>query len=343
MAASRCFSLIEVNLFVLDFHFSSKPPASAPAPPAPPPATTTAAAATMSTPNYEMEEAAFDQLRVIDDDDVSDDDYDDASEHSDVDAFDSLSLDDENGASSSSDSSSESEDESGASAAQRERQIDDQHQQEVQRLVSSKEELQKKILLVLKRVRRLISMIHKSQALTSFVRNEANRHQINIDAMGSGEQNETINELVKDFHVRWSSTYLMLTRLIAARKIVNEMTHSLPNRDRLTMKKLEKLKALAFSHLDWELLQALANILAPFHLATVCLSGRQYPTLSLSYWIEQNLRLYLSTDVPNMPLENSLRRLLLDKFEFYFDTKMKAEQKHAKLVSKHSRNQPEFC
>lgn len=240
----------------------------------------------MWSSNYEMQEEESDQLRLIDDDDVCDDDCDDASEHSDVDAFDSLSLEEGNAASSSSDSSSESEDESGATAAQRERQIDDQHQQEVQRLVSSKEELRKKILLVLKRECRLISMIHKSQALISFVRNEANRHQINIDAMSNGEQNETINELVKDFHVRWSSTYLILARLIAAWKMVNEMTYSLPNRDRLTMKKLKKLKGKSFGHLDWELLQALANILAPFHLATVCLSGRQYPTLSLSYWIE---------------------------------------------------------
>lgn len=282
-----------------------------------------------------MEEEASDQLRLIDDDEVSDDNYDDASEHSDVDAFDSLSLDEENDLSSSSDSSSESDDESHRNALQRERHVDDHQQQEMQRLALNNDELQEKILVLLKRVRRLIKMIQKSRALTSFVRNEANRQQINVETM-DGEENGKINDLIKDFHVRWSSTYLMLVRFITARKIVNEMTHSLPNRNRLTIRNLQKLKALSFTHLDWELLQALANILAPFHLATVCLSGRQYPTLSLSYWIEKNLRTYLSIDAPNMPLENALRRLLLNRLEFYFDMKMKADQKHAKLVSKNS-------
>ena len=227
------------------------------------------------------------------------------------------------------------------SPTQRERYIDDIQHPELHRLISNTEEFQKKIFTVLKRVRRLISMIHKSQVLTSFVRREANRKQFNLapNSNANVDQNEKINESVKDFHVRWSSTYLMLTRLIAARQIINEMTYSPQTCIRSTIKQIKKLKSLAIIHLDRELLEALANILGPFYLATLCLSGRQYPTLSLSYWIEQNLRVYLSTDSPDNPLENSLRHVILPQLRLYFDSKVTPEQKDAKLVSRNFSNQ----
>lgn len=91
---------------------------------------------------------------------------------------------------------------------------------------------------------------------------------------------------------------------------------------------------LTFTHLDWEILQGLASVLAPFHLATLCLSARKYPTLATSYWICQNLRLYLSNEVSDSSLETALKRVLLEKFIYHFDSKLTSDQKNLKLVSR---------
>ncbi|CAF4445859.1 unnamed protein product, partial [Didymodactylos carnosus] len=138
---------------------------------------------------------------------------------------------------------------------------------------------------------------------------------------------------VRDFHVRWNSTYLMLTRLLAVQQIINDITYTPQPRTGLTAKHIKKLKSLANNHLDWELLQSLATALTPFYLATRCLSGRQYPTLTLSYWVTQNLHLFLSTEIPDAPLENAFLHLLLNKFRFYFESKVTFEQKRGKLIA----------
>ena len=179
-------------------------------------------------------------------------------------------------------------------------------------------------------------MINKSSNLTSFVRNEIKRKQIALDAAtaAANEEKIKINDLVNDFYIRWSSTYIMLRRLLMVQSIINNITHS-PHADiGLTAKQVKKLRSLRNNHFEWELLQSLSNVLAPFYLATKCLSGRKYTTLSLSYWVSQNLSIYLTTETPNAMLENGLKSLLFNKFNLYFNTKMTNEQKCAKLVSR---------
>ena len=80
-------------------------------------------------------------------------------------------------------------------------------------------------------------------------------------------------------------------------------------------------------------IQALAGVLAPCHLATRCLSTRKYPTLTMSYWIKQNLTFYLSTERSEVFIEYALNQLLLEKFEIYFESIVTLEEKNSKLVS----------
>ena len=301
----------------------------------------TAATTTRSTTDSDQE---VDEIRLVDHEQVPDDCSTDGSDVSDDNESESIASDDDTDTSSSessSDEEEEEEEEEESSPPQRGHQGEEyEEQKELKQLLSSSDELKNKIYQLFKRTRKLISMIHKSSILTGFVRDEARRKQIGVTSSGDSNTGKKIkiSELVKDFHVRWNSTYLMLTRVLTVQQIVNDITYSPQAGIGLKIKQIKKLRSLVNTHLDWELLQSLANVLSPFFLATLCMSGRRYPTLALSYWIEKNLRAYLSTRMPEAPMENALRRLLLTRFDFYFTSKISTEQKDGKLVSESKRS-----
>ena len=283
------------------------------------------------------EEQKLNEIRLVDNDQVSDSCSEDMTDNSD-DEESVLPLTSANNTETSTESSTddEEEDQEGYRALlQHERQVEEQEQKELEILLSNKEELKKKIHALLKRTRKLVSIVRKSSVLTSFVREEARRKQIelNLINVSNNEQKVQVNELVKDFYVRWSSTYLMISRLICIQQIINDITYTPQARIGLSYGQIKKLKSSTYTHLDWEILQALASVLAPFHLATRCLSTQKYPTLAMSYWIKQNLNFYLSTQRPEVPIENALKQLLLEKFKIYFDSMVTLEEKNSKLVS----------
>lgn len=275
----------------------------------------------------------LEELRIVDHDVLTDEwiDCDDDDSDSD-DGDDVRTISGEGESDSSSDTDSDDDDDSTRSQSQEEK----EEQELIEHLLSNSDELKNKIFHLLKKVRSLIKMIHKSSILTTFVRNEIERKQVALNARSdlSDEEKVKINDIVNDFHIRWNSTYLMLVRLLVVQQIINDLTYSSHVHVGLTMKQVRKLRSFANNHLDWELLQSLTNVLAPFYLATQCLSGRKYSTLSLSYWITQNLFVYLTNQISDSPLEKGLKQLLLNKFNLYFKTKATREQQCAKLVSK---------
>ena len=236
---------------------------------------------------------------------------------------------------SSSDDSSDDNDDPSRSQVQDRQTQDDEEEREMEQLLSNCDDLKNKIFSLIKKNRSLIKMIHKSSILTAFVRNGIQRKQIALNAASDAKNEERvkINDLVIDFHIRWNSTYLMLERLLVVQQIINDITYSSHAHIGLTPKQVKKLRSFANNHLDWELLQSLANVLAPFYLATKCLSGRKYSTLSLSYWITENLFVYLTNRTFDSRLENALKELLFHKFNLYFKTKITHEEECAKLVS----------
>ncbi|CAF3572632.1 unnamed protein product, partial [Rotaria sp. Silwood1] len=165
--------------------------------------------------------------------------------------------DDENESDSYSD---RSDDDSTYSQSQQDRQLQQgDKEQELQLLLSNPDKLKNKISSLLKKKRKLIKMINKSSNFTSFVRNEIECKQMALNATTgpTDEEKIKINHLVNDFYIRWTSTYIMLIRLLLVQSIINNITYS-PHADiDLATKQVKKLPSLRNGHLEWKLLQSL--------------------------------------------------------------------------------------
>ncbi|CAF1298723.1 unnamed protein product [Adineta steineri] len=283
----------------------------------------------------ELEKSRLVDMGVIVDEWVDyDENYLNDEDDGDADHVPTLADDDESD--SYSDSSDDDDNNPTLTQAEQDHRIQEEKEnQEIKQLLLNPDELKKRISYLLKKVRKLIKMINKSSLLTTFVRAEIKRRQIDLDINinSTNEKKIKVNDLVNDFYIRWNSTFIMLARFSAAEQLVNDITYSPPSHIGLTVKQITKLRSLQNNHLQWKLIKSLADVLAPFYFATKCLSGRQYPTLSLSYWTTNFLFLHLTNEKLSSPLENGLKKLLFDKLTFYFKTNATYEQQCAKLIA----------
>lgn len=88
-------------------------------------------------------------------------------------------------------------------------------------------------------------------------------------------------DLTLDMKIRWSSSYVMISRFVFFNSIITSLTYNPPEEIKLKTRQCKKLKKLSFTSLDWGVLKALENILAPFHTSTKILSSRRRPTMSI--------------------------------------------------------------
>jgi hypothetical protein len=87
-------------------------------------------------------------------------------------------------------------------------------------------------------------------------------------------------ERVTDYHVKWNTTCIMLTRFIAHRCIVIEITNSPEKINNLKKSKSNRLMSLTFRPQHWEWIICLKGVLDPFYSTTSALSGRKYETIA---------------------------------------------------------------
>ena len=101
------------------------------------------------------------------------------------------------------------------------------------------------------------------------------------------------------------------------------------------------LKSLEISQIDWKIIDVLIKNLKPLFDATTILSGQQYPTLSISKFIENALfcffETYSSTNISTQnkvinDIDNTIKESLLEQLEKYFKTNQSFEQETTKLV-----------
>ena len=102
-----------------------------------------------------------------------------------------------------------------------------------------------------------------------------------------------INNLSSDFHVRWNSTFLMISKIIIARDVYDKITIDPGTIDGLTEKQISKLEKLNLLLEEWKFLEILHYNLVPFFEATKLLSNRNFPTLSSAKFAQNTLMNFL--------------------------------------------------
>ncbi|CAF4623818.1 unnamed protein product, partial [Rotaria magnacalcarata] len=178
---------------------------------------------------------------------------------------------------------------------------------------------QNMILVVLKKCRGLISMIKRSTILTLYFDAQRKRFK------------KALN-LCYDVKSRWNSTYCMVNSFIVLREIIENL-FSNKHQLHITQQQVKKLTNFELTSADWHVLLVLFSILKPFYLVTTAMSGRQYPSIGLAYYLLARLRNFLQQhNKKESLLEKRLKQLLLKKFLNYFDD----ENEQMELIMLHA-------
>ncbi|CAF1675365.1 unnamed protein product [Rotaria magnacalcarata] len=107
------------------------------------------------------------------------------------------------------------------------------------------------------------------------------RNVSSIDQYVRNHEHGPCNGFVIDILTRWSSTFHMWKRLIHYQEIIKSVfIHKFPS---INGKQRSYLAKVYIDHENWDLLQALQDVLEPLEFATRSLSGKHYATLALAY------------------------------------------------------------
>ena len=123
---------------------------------------------------------------------------------------------------------------------------------------------------ILFRLRKTLALIKRSLILQLFVFGEIKKQELKT------------NNLSSDFHVRWSSTFLMISKIITAEKVYNKITIDPGTIDGLSE--------------GWKFVEILSYYLAPFFEATKLLSNRNFPSLSSAKFVQNMLMNFLENE-----------------------------------------------
>jgi hypothetical protein len=122
----------------------------------------------------------------------------------------------------------------------------------------------------------------------------------------------------------------MLKRLIDHQVVVKSVfIHKFPT---ITAEQRSSLAKVYIDHKNWDILQALHEILQPLELATRSLSGKHYATLALAYTTINILRFRLKPKSHDSRCLALLKKSVFAQFELYFDMKMTKPQKQLMQV-----------
>ncbi|CAF4974750.1 unnamed protein product, partial [Rotaria sp. Silwood1] len=176
---------------------------------------------------------------------------------------------------------------------------------------SSSTQLDTHISLIVEKSRQLIGLIKDSSILSSFINRKANEYN-------QYSNSKIKRSLILDVGTRWNSSYKMLYTLNLYRPIIIELFQNKTNLD-ITKKKQQHLTSLEFTSDCWYTIELLIKILKPFYRATRAISGSDYPTIGITFYIFHRLEKdFLSKIIPtDDPLFNNMKKSLLSKMIYY--------------------------
>ena len=191
-----------------------------------------------------------------------------------------------------------------------------------------------KVHFILQSIRKLIKMIRNFSTLHRYA-----VKQIKLFLGNLNHQREAKNKKIKfkeftlDMRIRWCSSFVMILCFVLFSSIVSSLTSNLSEKMNLKRNQYRELEKLSFSSLDWSILKALENILAPLNDSTEVLSYRRRPSLSIGKSVICGLRNSLKvTDNTLSSIENLVKQQLLFNLNFYLNKHVGEEQNQAMLV-----------
>ncbi|CAF5187910.1 unnamed protein product, partial [Rotaria magnacalcarata] len=179
--------------------------------------------------------------------------------------------------------------------------------------------------------KQLLKLLHKTHALMVRTRKlvKIMRNIGQIDQYVRNHHNGPNNGFVVDIRIRWNSTFYMLKRLIDHQIVVKSIfIHKFSD---INADQRRSLANVYLDHENWDILQALHDLLAPLEFATRSLSGKHYATLALAYTTINILRNGLKPKANDSYFLVFLKKSLLSQFDLYFDVKMNKTQKELML------------
>ncbi|CAF3371112.1 unnamed protein product [Rotaria sp. Silwood2] len=165
-------------------------------------------------------------------------------------------------------------------------------------------EQQKLIINVLKKCRAISKIVNKSSIIADFVRKEQKALKLN----------RSVNN---DCPSRWNSTFVLADALIELKIVIIKLFSEKESLD-LGKEQIIKLSSIELNNENWNLLSSLQYVLKPFFFATNIMSGKNYPTVGLSYYALHKIKWFCNNSENCNEQIKRLKKILLDKLNQYF-------------------------
>ncbi|CAF1509065.1 unnamed protein product [Adineta steineri] len=159
---------------------------------------------------------------------------------------------------------------------------------------------------VLKKCRALVSMVKRSTIITLYFDTERKKKNFK-------------RNLCNDIKSRWNSTYVMLDSFIVLREVIQTLFY-FKHHLKINAKQVKKLSSYELSGDDWNTLTALHYVLKPFYHATRVMSGREYPSIGLAFYLLIHLKSFLQNhEKKENLLVKKFKQLLFKQYVQYFE------------------------
>ena len=160
------------------------------------------------------------------------------------------------------------------------------------------------VMDLLKKIRILATATKKSYIISNFIRTNKLLFKLN-------------KSLSNDCKSRWNSTFILIDSLLQLKPLILKLFIEKKNLN-LRKEQIEKLTMIELNHDDWEFLSYLYYVLKPFYLGTVMMSGKNYPSIGLTFHVIQKIKQFCSNDNTSSHHIKELKKLLLAKLHAYF-------------------------